>query len=151
MTLAVQLSDTARSQPDSPSLPESEIEIRLRIDSLTEAIRHKNIDQLMPHYAPDLVVYDLLPPLDVRGFAAYRKNLEKWFASMAGRISYEMADVQVMAGDTHAYSFCLGHVTGARAGGGRADYWVRVTSGWQKIHGEWVVRHEHISMPTMMY
>jgi ketosteroid isomerase-like protein len=41
-------------------------------------------------------------------------------------------------------------VTGARAGGGRADYWVRVTSGWHKLHGQWVVAHEHISMPTMM-
>jgi ketosteroid isomerase-like protein len=27
---------------------------------------------------------------------------------------------------------------------------VRVSSGWRKLHGEWLVSHEHISMPTML-
>jgi len=27
---------------------------------------------------------------------------------------------------------------------------VRVTSGWRKADGVWLVSHEHISMPTMM-
>jgi hypothetical protein len=31
-----------------------------------------------------------------------------------------------------------------------ADYWVRVSSGWCKVHGESPVAHEHISTPTMM-
>jgi len=86
----------------------------------------------------------------VCGVAAYRRNIEKWFASMAGRISYEVLDVHVSVSDTHAFCFCLGHVTGSRSGGGRAEYWVRVTNGWRKEHGEWLIAHEHISMPTMM-
>ncbi len=129
--------------------PDNELDIHQRIETLAEGIRNKNLDQVMAHYAPEVVAFDLMPPLEVRGIAAYRKNFEKWFASMAGRISYEMMDLHIATDDTHAFVHCLSHVTGGRAGGGRADYWVRVSSGWRKVHGEWLVAHEHISMPTM--
>jgi ketosteroid isomerase-like protein len=33
--------------------------IRERIETLAQAIRDKNIDALMAHYAPDVVVYEL--------------------------------------------------------------------------------------------
>ena len=144
------VSEQTRAQPAPVLVLEGEAEIHGRIHSLAEAIRNKNIDQVMAHYAPDVIVYDLLPPLEVCGIAAYRKNFERWFESMAGRISYEVLDVHISTSDTCAFCHCVSHVTGARAGGGRADYWVRVTSGWRKMHGEWLVTHEHISMPTMM-
>jgi len=142
--------EQARARSDRAALHEDELDIHLRIDTLVEAIRNKNLDQLMSHYAADVVVYDVKPPLDMRGIAAYRKSFEKWFASMAGRINYEMLDLHVSANDTHAFCHCLSHVTGARTGGGRSDYWVRVTSGWRKEDGEWRVTHEHVSMPTLM-
>jgi ketosteroid isomerase-like protein len=151
MTLAT---DNARADRGRPSpdelLEENEIEVRQRMESLANAIRTKNLEQVLWHYAPDVVVYDLLPPLDVRGIAAYRRSFEKWFASMAGRISYDILDLRVSACDTHAMAHCLSHVTGARTGGGRHDYWVRITSGWRKLDGQWVVTHEHVSMPTMI-
>lgn len=136
-------------QAERAGLHQEELEIHLRIDSLVEAIRHKNLGQLMLHYSPDIVIFDLHPPLDVRGIAACRRKFERWFASMAGRINYEMLDLQVSAGDQYAFSHCLSHITGARTGGGRADYWVRITAGWRKIDGEWLATHEHISMPML--
>ena len=150
MTPAMEGAVSTGSQSDDHSLQENEADVRERIDTLANAIRIKNIDHAMTHYVPDVVIYDLLPPLDVHGVAAYRKNYDKWFATMAGRINYEMSDLHISAGDTHATSHCISHVTGARAGGGRADYWVRVTTAWRKVHGEWLIAHEHISMPTMM-
>lgn len=150
MTPATERDDSARTFYDRPALFGNEDEVYERINSLAEAIRYKNVDQLMTHYASDVLAFDVQPPLELRGAAAYRKNFEKWFASMSGRITYELSDVHVSAGENYAYCHCLSHVTGARAGGGRADYWVRVTTAWRKVHGEWVVAHEHISMPTMM-
>jgi ketosteroid isomerase-like protein len=147
---ATERNELTRTLTELTTLHENELEIHARIETLAEAIRNKNLDQVMSHYAPDVVVFDLMPPLDVHGVAAYRRNFERWFASMAGRINYEMLDLDISAGDTHAFCHCLSHVIGARAGGGRADYWVRVSSGWRKVHGQWLVAHEHISMPTMM-
>ena len=150
MDASIERGDIPRARTDGLPLQGNVGEIEARIETLALAIRDKNIDQVMSHYAPDVVAYDLLPPLDVRGVAAYRKCFERWFASMSGRISYEMLDVHISADDGHAYCHCLSHVTGARSGGGRADYWVRITSGWRRMNGVWVIAHDHISMPTMM-
>jgi ketosteroid isomerase-like protein len=37
-----------------------------------------------------------------------------------------------------------------RTTGEKADYWVRVTSGWRKIAGQWLITHEHVSLPINM-
>jgi uncharacterized protein (TIGR02246 family) len=126
----------------------SDAEIRQRLDTLVQAIRDKDIEALMSHYAPDVVVYDVMPPLAVPGADAYRKNFERWFASMQGPIEYDISDLRVSMSDSHAFSHCLGHVQGMRVGEGKADYWVRVTTCFQKANGQWLVGHEHVSMPS---
>jgi ketosteroid isomerase-like protein len=40
------------------------------------ALRSKDVDRLMSHYATDVVVFDLAPPLQYRD---YRENWEAWF------------------------------------------------------------------------
>lgn len=122
--------------------------IRERIDSMTEAIRAKDIDTLMTHYAPDVVAFDVLPPLDVRGANEYRKNFERWFAQMPGPLDYEPQDVRISVGDSVALSFFKSHVRGTHKDGSPADYWVRVTTEFQKVNGEWMVGHEHVSLPA---
>jgi uncharacterized protein (TIGR02246 family) len=124
--------------------------IRERMETLAQAIRDKDIDALMSHYAQDVIVYDVLPPLEVRGADAYRKNFERWFASMQGPIDYQMNDVHVSMSDAQAFCHCLSHITGTSAGGEKADYWVRVTTSFRKMNGKWLVSHEHVSMPANM-
>ena len=123
--------------------------LRRCIETLAQAIRDRNIDELMAHYTPDIVVYDLMPPLQVRSADAYRKNFERWFASMPGPIDYQMQDLRISHSESHAFCHCLGHVAGTRAGE-KADYWVRVTTCFQKVNGQWLVAHEHISTPALL-
>jgi ketosteroid isomerase-like protein len=124
--------------------------VRERVETLAQAIRVKDIDALMTHYAPDVVVFDLMPPLEVQGAAAYRKNFERWFASMQGPIDYEMEHLRISMSESHAFCHSLSHVKGTRAGGDKADYWVRVTTCFQKSNGQWLVGHEHVSTPATM-
>ena len=121
--------------------------VRDRVASLAQAIRDKDIDYLMTHYAPDVVAYDVMPPLAVLSAADYRKNFERWFASMQGPIDYEMNDLRISMSESHAFCHCVSHVRGTRTNGSKADYWVRVTSCFQKANGQWLVGHEHVSMP----
>jgi ketosteroid isomerase-like protein len=150
MIPAIDHGESARAQANWSAPQDEEAAIRERIDSLIAAIREKNLDQVLRHYLPDVVVYDLTAPLDVRGIGAYRRKFERWFGAMAGRIHYEIQDLHVSAGPTGAVSHCLSHITGARTGGGRVDYCVRVTSSWRREGGSWLVAHEHISMPTLL-
>ncbi|KGD99155.1 SgcJ/EcaC family oxidoreductase [Rhizobium sp. YS-1r] len=122
-------------------------QIRERLDALAQALRAKDIDALMAHYAPDTVVFDIRPPLQVQGVEAYRKNFEAWFASVDGTIDYEMRELRIAVGDDVAVCHSLSHVKSKRTNGEKADYWVRVSSGLRKIDGRWLIAHEHISMP----
>jgi uncharacterized protein (TIGR02246 family) len=126
----------------------SETEIRQRLDTLVQAIRDKDVERLMTHYAPDVIVFDTMPPLAVSGADAYRKNFERWFASMQGPIRYDTSDLRISMSESHAFCHSLGHVQGTSAGGAKEDYWVRVTICFQKANGQWLVGHEHVSMPA---
>ena len=91
-----------------------------------------------------------MPPLDIHGADDYRKNYESWFASMQGPLEYEMKDLRISMSESHAFCFCLGHVKGTKQGREKVDYWVRVTSCLQKANGQWLIGHEHVSMPATM-
>ena len=131
----------------APELVATEAPIREHIETLAQAIRDKDAAAVMTHYAPDVLVFDVMPPLRVRSADDYRLNFEKWFASMEGPIDYEMDELRISMSESHAFCFCLGHVKGTKAGGEKADYWVRVTSCLQKANGQWLIGHEHVSMP----
>jgi ketosteroid isomerase-like protein len=124
--------------------------LRNRIETLAQAIRVKDIDALMTHYAPDVVAYDVMPPFFVQGATDYRKNFERWFDSMQGPIDYEMNGLRVSESESHAFCHALSHVKGTRKNGENADYWVRVTTCFQKANGQWLIGHEHVSMPVEM-
>jgi len=131
-------------------MAQEEMVIRRKIEALAEAIRAKNVDVLMAHYAPENVTFDVQPPLQVNGADAYRKNFESWFSTIEGPIGYEIRDLQITAADTIAFCRSVCHVTSTRINGEKADYAVRVTSGLRKIDGEWKITHEHVSLPVDM-
>jgi ketosteroid isomerase-like protein len=124
--------------------------IRSRIEALAQALRDKDVDTLMTHYAPENVTFDLQPPLQVNGSDAYRKNFERWFANIDGSIGYEITDLHITAGDDTAFCHSVCKITSTRINGERANYAARVTSGLRKIGGEWMITHEHVSMPIDM-
>jgi ketosteroid isomerase-like protein len=138
-----------RMTPDGKTAASIEAVLRLRIDGIARAIHDKNLNQLMTFYAADVVAFDLRPPLDVRG-AAYRQNFEQWFASFEGPISFELKNLRIVPGEGAAFCHYLSLITGARPGGRTSGYWVRGTTCFERRDGEWLVTHEHISMPASM-
>ena len=53
-----------------------------------------------------------------------------------------------MPGDSASFCHYLALVVGARPGGRRSGYWVRGTTCFERRNGDWLVTHEHISMPV---
>lgn len=136
--------------PTTPTSTQDEPQIRDRLNAWTRALHAKDLDALMALYAPDVVTFDLMPPHQVPDAAHYRKNFERWFAAMPGPIDYEMNDLRITVGDDVAFCHCVGHVEATKADGEKADYWVRVTVGFQKRNGRWLMVHDHVSMPLDM-
>jgi ketosteroid isomerase-like protein len=136
--------------PDGNTGTSIEAMLRRRIDELAQAIRDKNVAHLMKFYAADVVVFDVRPPLDVKGADAYRRNFEQWFASFEGPLGIEMKDLRIVPGASAALCHYLSLVTGTRPNGRVSGYWLRGTTCFERRDGQWLVTHEHISMPGMM-
>lgn len=125
-------------------------QIRQHLDTLAQALRSKNSDALMAHYAPDMITFDLRPPLQLHGASAYRKNFDAWFSSVQGPIDYEICDLHITVSGEAAFCHSLCHVESESTTGKAMDYWVRVTSGLHIRNGRWMITHEHVSVPIMM-
>jgi ketosteroid isomerase-like protein len=126
-----------------------EAEIRECIQGWAKALRAKDVDRLMSHYTPDILAFDLAPPLQHAG-AAYREGFEEWFRSFRGPIGIEIRDLSITAGDDVGFSHSLNHISGARTSGEETDVWVRVTVCFRKVGGKWLASHEHVSVPFYM-
>ena len=127
-----------------------EADIRRIISAWITGLRTKDVDAVMAHAAPDILSFDLAPPLASRGAHRYRKNLESWFPTWDGPIDTEARDLQITMGDEVAFSTSLNRIGGAKKGGEQTNIWVRVTAGFRKIGGRWMVTHEHVSTPFYM-
>jgi ketosteroid isomerase-like protein len=127
-----------------------EAQIRALIETWATDLRAKRVDALMSHRAPEILLYDLAPPLLYRGADAYRKGLEEWFATFQGPIGYEIRDLRITAGDDVAFSTSLNWIGGARTNGEQTSVWVRTTMCFRKQGDAWNVAHEHVSVPFHM-
>jgi len=127
-----------------------EAQIRQLIDGWTKALRAKDIKEVMSNYVPEILVFDIAPPLLYRGADAYRKNYEEWFASWQGPIGCDIRDLSTTVGDGVAFSHSLNRIYGKRTNGEETDVWVRVTACFRKINGKWLIAHEYISVPLYM-
>lgn len=125
--------------------------IREIIDDRITAIRAKDADGVLRHYAPDLVTFDLAPPLANAGEAALdRQGLEGWFATWRGPIGLEARDVHVRVGGDIAFARGFYRISGTKTDGERPNIWVRGTHCFARADGVWKIVHEHMSVPFYM-
>jgi ketosteroid isomerase-like protein len=131
-------------------MTDPEGQVRAAVEDLAAAIRAKDVDAVMARYAPDLIAFDLLPPLQHRGAAMVRKRLSAWFSSFPGSIGFAMRDLIIAASDDVAFCHSLNRVRGTTNGGGKVDMWWRATNGFRKTEDRWLVTHGHSSEPFDM-
>jgi ketosteroid isomerase-like protein len=124
-------------------------EIRRRIDELAEAVRAADLERVMSMYAPDLVTFDIVPPLQKIGADGKRKNWADVFATYERPLGYEIRDLIITVGGDAAFAHSLNRISGAlKKDGTRIEQWLRWTSCFRKIDGDWLIVHDHVSVPT---
>jgi ketosteroid isomerase-like protein len=127
-----------------------DVQIRARLDDWTKAVRAKDVEAVMSHYAPDIVLFDLAPPLHYAGAVACRKNWADWFPTFQGPVGYEIDHLSITSADGVAFCHSLNRIYGTRTDGEHTDVWVRATVGLRKRNGSWLITHEHYSVPFYM-
>lgn len=125
-----------------------ETEIRQRVDSWMKALCAKDIDAVMTLYAPDIVSFDLDPPLRYAGTIKKRRAWEEFFATHTSLIAYDVCELHITAHDELAFVHSLNHVNGTLSSGQISDVWVRWTACLRRFDGVWLIVHDHVSVPA---
>ena len=118
------------------------------IDDGIRSLRDKNIEGVMSIYAPEVVSFDIVPPLRYVGADAFRNVWEEVFSSFQGPIGYEIHDLDITVGDDVAFGHSLNRITGTMTTGQKTDLWLRSTVCFRKINGTWLVVHTQVSVPV---
>jgi ketosteroid isomerase-like protein len=105
-----------------------EASIRQRIHRWVEALRALDLEGVMSLYAPDIVSFDLVPPLRHVGAKAKEKNWANVFALYERPLGYEMRDLTLTLGDEVAFGHSYNRVSGRLKNGNETDFWVRWTA-----------------------
>lgn len=127
-----------------------EAAIRALESKFAAAFNAGNIDAIMKNYVPDksLVVFDVVPRKEYRGADAYREDWVDFFSHFEGRPKIAISDLGITSGGDVGFGHSLQHVTGTDKHGHPVDRWVRVTDGYRKIGGKWLIALEHVSVPV---
>lgn len=125
----------------------TEAEITALLDSRSEAMRLKDIDRLMSCYSPDVIYFDVVPPLQYVGSAALRSRFLHWFDGWKSAIGQEIHHLTISASGDVAVASMLIRASGTLKNGLEVGRWVRATSGCRRSDHGWLITHEHVSFP----
>ncbi len=131
----------------SPVNSEPERHIRSLIEAWTDALRAKDVTGRTAHYADDVLIFDVINPVQHVGLDALKHRLAQWFSTFNGPIDSDVRDVQIAADEQVAFCHSLQRFRGSLTNGGTLDMLVRYTTCLRKIGDRWVVTHEHASTP----
>jgi uncharacterized protein (TIGR02246 family) len=123
-----------------------EAAIRTLIDRWAKAVHAGDMETVLADHADDIVMFDVPPPNEVRGKAAYRETWPPFFEYQK-RAVFEIVTLDVTAGSDVAFAHALlrcGTEEGFRRD---PDNRLRLTIGLRKQNGRWTVAHEHHSYP----
>jgi uncharacterized protein (TIGR02246 family) len=128
--------------------PTDETDIRQRIDQLARAIQAADLEAVMSIYTPDVVSFDIEPPLQHVGAEAKRKNWERVFAAYNHPLGYEIRDLAITASDDVAFAHSLNRLSGTlKSGPTTTGFWVRATTCFRKVDDNWLIAHDQVSVP----
>jgi ketosteroid isomerase-like protein len=125
----------------------NEAEIHAVFEVRVNAVRVKDIEKLMSGYAPNVLSFDVVDPLQYAGLDEIRSRMEEWFSSFEGPINLENLNLTIAADEDVAFCHSLSHVNAATTGGGRLEMWWRETVCFRRINNKWMITHQHSSVP----
>jgi ketosteroid isomerase-like protein len=125
-------------------------QIEALVDAIVTGFSGRDLDKIMSAYAPgnELVVFDASPPLEYVGWDAVKRLNEKWLAEFTGKIEGSYSEFHVTISHDLAYGHNIQTWNFTRPDGSMFSFIERVTDGYRKINGHWLVVHEHASLPV---
>ncbi len=126
---------------------ENEARIRTIIEDWAKAVRNKDMDTILAYHSDDIVMYDVPKPFQSIGINAYRKTWDIFYKYTKLGV-FDIQELHIVADENVA--FCYGTMKCADKSNSEefVDLDFRLTVGLKKINNQWVIIHEHHSIPS---
>jgi uncharacterized protein (TIGR02246 family) len=126
-----------------------EADIRQLIESWANAVRKRDVNGILRNHAPDILMFDVPPPLQSKGIDAYRATWDLFFSWARDPAVFDIKEMTITAGDDVAFAAALMRCAGTEPSGENIELDFRLTIGLRKINGQWTITHEHHSIPAV--
>ncbi|MCX0271333.1 nuclear transport factor 2 family protein [Nocardia zapadnayensis] len=135
------------SRSHADRIEADEAAIHRQLDKVIDGLRTGDLEALRRLYTPDVVSFDVEPPLQHAGIAAKLANWAKVF-QLLDNVTYEIRDRAFTIGEDVAFGHAFARLGGTlKTGAAMSGMWVRVTFGLRKIDGTWLIAHDQVSVP----
>jgi len=125
-----------------------EFAIRDLVEKWASAVRSKNLRGILANHAPDILMFDVPPPIQSKGIEAYGKTWELFFSWYQDSGVFDIDELNITAGNDVAFVTALMRCAGTEANGDQTELEFRLTMGLRKVDGRWIIEHEHHSIPA---
>jgi uncharacterized protein (TIGR02246 family) len=122
--------------------------IRELVENWASAVRRKDLAGILLNHSANVLMFDVPPPLASNGIEAYRKTWDLFFSWAHDPVVFDISQMDITAGDDVAFVTALMRCAGSEANRQVIELNFRLTIGLQKIDDQWVVVHEHHSIPA---
>ena len=125
-----------------------EAAIRDLVESWARAVRTKNLAGILANHSRDILMFDVPPPIKSTGIDAYKKTWDLFFSWSQDSEVFDISEMNITAGNDVAFVTALMRCAGTETDGSKIELAFRLTIGLRKIDGQWIVMHEHHSIPA---
>jgi uncharacterized protein (TIGR02246 family) len=132
----------------SNSRTTDEAAIRALLEDWARAVRAKDLKGILANHSQEVLMFDLPGPLESKGIDAYRKTWDLFFSWSNVPVVFDFNEMDVTASNDIAYVTALMRCAGTERNGEKIRLEFRLTVGLRKIDGQWIVMHEHHSIPA---
>lgn len=132
---------------NNPRTPD-EAAIRDLVENWARAVRSKNLSGILANHSPDILMFDVPPPIQSKGIEAYKKTWNLFFSWSQDSGVFDISEMNITAGRDVAFVTALMRCAGTEANADKTELEFRLTMGLRKINGQWIVVHEHHSLPA---
>lgn len=117
------------------------------ITSRVSGVKSKDIHKATQNYSDNVILYDVVDPLECHGIQSVKNRLQQWLATLAEIKNFEIRNIEISASESIAYCTSLNHIDAVNTKGDKLDMWWRETTCYSKINGTWKITHAHNSVP----
>ena len=125
-----------------------EVAIRSLVENWASAVRRKDLGAILANHSPNMLMFDVPPPLESKGLEAYKRTWDLFFSWAHDPVVFNISEMGVTAGNDVAFVTALMRCAGTEVNGENIELDFRLTIGLRKIDDQWIVMHEHHSIPA---